>query len=315
MVKDRPSAAALRRRSVSSGMNRPIASSTNRSSWARRTRCATGATWRSTNPAASGESRIVARAIRRAFHATRSPAADPGPHLREPVPQLDGLAEVGLAGLGRQTDGGRELRDTELRHQRRTRPGHGDPGVAVAPVPDGGGLVDRVDRVHAHPRHRGLQQLGLGPVRERTSIAHETQHRSSRICLGAGLADGLGHGSIQAVTTDTFRCPDRPVEAAHRTVRCGPTPAPRGCTHSPAGGTSRRLGHVVRALHAGSATRPGHFTPTRIGDCGKRTVGAQSALASRTACASLSLPSAGRTSRESSRRPAAPSSSETWSAV
>ena len=74
MVNDRPSAAALRRRSVSSGMNRPIASSTNRSSWARRTRCATGATWRSTNPAASGESRIVARAIRRAFHATRSPA-------------------------------------------------------------------------------------------------------------------------------------------------------------------------------------------------------------------------------------------------
>jgi hypothetical protein len=69
----RPSQASRRRASASAGMNRPIASSTSRSTWLGRVLCATGATCRSTNPAACGLSRIVCSATRRARHAARSP--------------------------------------------------------------------------------------------------------------------------------------------------------------------------------------------------------------------------------------------------
>jgi hypothetical protein len=98
-----------------------------------RIRCANPATWSSTNPAATSESAIVARAIRRARHAGSSPDRTPGPGLGEPVPQLQRLAEVGLAGLGGQPDRGRELGHTELRDQRCTRAGDRDRGV---PEPD-----------------------------------------------------------------------------------------------------------------------------------------------------------------------------------
>ena len=57
-----------------SGMNRTIASSTSRSTPLGRIRCANPATWSSTNPAAASERAMVARAIRRARHAGRSPA-------------------------------------------------------------------------------------------------------------------------------------------------------------------------------------------------------------------------------------------------
>ena len=52
-VKYRPSACSRRRASASTGMYRPIASSTSRSSGTGPIRCAVGATCRSTNPAAS----------------------------------------------------------------------------------------------------------------------------------------------------------------------------------------------------------------------------------------------------------------------
>ena len=55
-------------------MNRTIASSTSRSTPLGRIRCANAATWASTNPAAAGLRAMVARAIRRARHAGRSPA-------------------------------------------------------------------------------------------------------------------------------------------------------------------------------------------------------------------------------------------------
>ena len=100
MVKDRPSAAWRRRRSASSGMNRPIASSTRRSSWAGRTLCATWATWRSTYAAASIDRTMVSRATRRARHAGRSPLITRDQTHLQAVAELDGLAEVGLAGLG-----------------------------------------------------------------------------------------------------------------------------------------------------------------------------------------------------------------------
>ena len=58
-----------------SGMNRAIASAISRSSAAIPIRCANGATWASTNPAASKVSIEVCSAIRRARQAGRSPAS------------------------------------------------------------------------------------------------------------------------------------------------------------------------------------------------------------------------------------------------
>ena len=74
MSKCRPSAAALRRVSASSGMNRAMASSTSRSSWQGPILCATCATCASTNAAASGDRATVARAMRRARQAAVRPA-------------------------------------------------------------------------------------------------------------------------------------------------------------------------------------------------------------------------------------------------
>ncbi len=56
-------------------MNRPIASSTSLASWVGLIRCATGATWVSTNAAASTlrEWPMVSWATCRAFHAASSP--------------------------------------------------------------------------------------------------------------------------------------------------------------------------------------------------------------------------------------------------
>ena len=70
-----------------------------------------------------GSGRWWRAAIRRAFHAGRSPLGHPAPQPREPVAQLDGLPEVAAPGVGRQPERGGELGDRELRHQRRTRPG------------------------------------------------------------------------------------------------------------------------------------------------------------------------------------------------
>ena len=183
MVKHRPSAAWRRRRSASSGMNRPIASSTSRSSWAGRTLCATWATWQVD----------VRGGLHRQEHGLAGDPAgpprgqvaldDPGPDPAEPVAELDGLAEVGLAGLGGQPDRGGELGDRELRDQ--GGPGSGDrhPGLAV--VPHGGRLVEGVHRVHRRPGDRRLQLPGLrrrrpgGPRAPRNSSTAAAVSRSA----------------------------------------------------------------------------------------------------------------------------------------
>ena len=79
--------------------------------------------------------------------------------------QLEGVPDVPLARIRGHPDRGRELGDRELRHQRRTLTRDRHPGVAV-PAPDRRGVVDRVGRVHRRPVHRGLQQAGLGTVRD-----------------------------------------------------------------------------------------------------------------------------------------------------
>ncbi len=79
-------------------------------------------------------------------------ADHPPPHPREAVAQLEGLPDIRLPRIGGQAEGGGELGDRELRHQRRTRTGQRHPLVAV---PDQHlRLVDRVGRVHRRPRPR-----------------------------------------------------------------------------------------------------------------------------------------------------------------
>ena len=73
MVKCRVSAARLASSAALSGMNRAIASAISRSSAAMPMRCANGATWASTNAAASADRLRVDSAIRRARQASRSP--------------------------------------------------------------------------------------------------------------------------------------------------------------------------------------------------------------------------------------------------
>ena len=120
------------------------------------------------------------------------PGPDPGPGAREPVPQLEGLPEVGLAGLGGQPDRGRELGHTELRHQRRTGTGDRDRGVTE---PDR--VTDRLRRVQARPRDRVGQQPRLGGVRGGTVGTRLREHPSSgiRCCVEAG-AGSRAHGPI-----------------------------------------------------------------------------------------------------------------------
>ena len=133
-------------------MNRAMASSTSRSSWKGPIRCATCATWPSTNPAACG--------VRRSWRGRcggpstpPGPRPDAGPEPREAVAQLDRLAEVAPAGVGRQPEGGGELGDRELRHQRRTGSGDRDAGVAVGALPQVRRVGEGVDRVHRRPLH------------------------------------------------------------------------------------------------------------------------------------------------------------------
>jgi hypothetical protein len=80
------------------------------------------------------------------------------PGLGEPVADLDGLTEVGAAGVGGLVDRERELGDAELRDQ----------GCAVAgdgqlALPDRGGS-DRVDRVQRGPVGGELELLDGGRV-------------------------------------------------------------------------------------------------------------------------------------------------------
>jgi hypothetical protein len=96
------------------------------------------------------------------------------------VPQLEGLAEVGLAGLGGHPDRGRELGHTELRDQRRTRAGDRDRGV---PEPDR--LPDRLRRVQLRPGAGGTEQVRLGRIRGPTAVPGVLEDR----CRGVELRD------------------------------------------------------------------------------------------------------------------------------
>ncbi len=90
------------------------------------------------------------------------PGGHPRPQPRQPVAQLEGVSDVALPGLGGQPDRGRELRDRELRHQRRPRAGDWDRRIAEPTRVAGGaehlGGLQRLRRMLGRPHHRRLQQ-------------------------------------------------------------------------------------------------------------------------------------------------------------
>ena len=108
------------------------------------------------------------------------------------MPQLEGLTEVGLAGLGGQPDRGRELGHTELRDQRRTR--SRDRQRLVTVPAQQRRVVDRLRRMQVRPGDRGAEQVDLGGVGGGTAVPGEREHRGS----GVEVRDccGGGHGSI-----------------------------------------------------------------------------------------------------------------------
>ena len=197
-VKDRPSAAWRRRRSASSGMNRPIASSTSRSSWAGPTLCATWATWRSTYAAASIDRSMVARATRRARHAGRSPLIDPGPDparggsgARRPRrgrpcrPRSAARSRRRTRSPRTPRPGGRRVRRPASRSRRgptRWPPPPGSPPSASPPRPP-------PPAASRPPRGR----------RWRSSRPGELEHRGGGVEVGGAPC----HALIPAPTTDT----------------------------------------------------------------------------------------------------------------
>ena len=168
-------------------MNRTIASSTSRSTPLGRIRCANPATWSSTNPAAARLSAIVGAGDPPGPPRRQVTGPDPGPGPGEPVPQLEGLTEVGLAGLGGQPDRGRELGHTELRDQRRTLSGDRDRGVAE---PDR--VTDRLRRVQVRPRAGGPEQVGLGGVRGGAPVPGEREHPGGGVRAVSRLVAAAG---------------------------------------------------------------------------------------------------------------------------
>ena len=181
-----------RRRRPASGMNRAIASATSRSSAAIPMRCANGATWASTNAAASGDN---------AEGGLRDPAGPPGlevtglhpcPAAGQSVLQLDRRRNQRPAGVGGAADRERELGDAELRDQRRTLAGQREAGVAGRGDP-GGCLVDRLRWVLLGPGHRGDHQVCLRLVGCGLAFAGEHQHVTRGVKVPAFGVGGCCH--------------------------------------------------------------------------------------------------------------------------
>ena len=110
------------------------------------------------------------------------------------MPQLESLAEVGLAGLGRQTDRERELGHAELRDQRGT--GSGDRERLVPVAGEQRRLVDRLRRVQVRPGHRGLEQVGLGSVCNPTARSRASSRTPQQWSCGVEVGCHRAHAPI-----------------------------------------------------------------------------------------------------------------------
>ena len=108
-------------------------------------------------PRRLGASPRVASAIRRARHGLEVPGLHPGPGPAQPVLQLHRRRDQRTTGVGGATDREGELRDAELRDQRRTLTSEREAGVAGGGDP-GRLCADRLRWVLLGPGHRRDQQ-------------------------------------------------------------------------------------------------------------------------------------------------------------
>ena len=135
-------------------------------------------------------------------HAHRPPHRQPpGHHLlpepRQPVAQLQGLADVGLAGVGGHAQRCGVLHQRELRDQRSTRAGDRQRAVAERADLVGGPLAVGFDGVLDRPLDGELESLDLEVGGGVAVGAQRTEEG-----LGGGLRC-FGHGSIAAPATDS----------------------------------------------------------------------------------------------------------------
>ena len=145
-------------------------------------RPATAATCASTNAAASRGQRgggVDGDLRDRARPPRRDPAGvDLRPQPREPVAQLEGVADELLRRGRRDPEDGAELGEAELRHQRRTLTGD---GLLVLTARDGerSRVVDRLRRVQVGPPGSHDQEVRRGPVLGCLPVPRERQQVAS----------------------------------------------------------------------------------------------------------------------------------------
>ena len=133
------------------------------------------------------------------------------PQPGEAVAQLEGGADVGLAGVGGHAEGGGVLHERELRDQRGAGAGDGQAAVAgdadrvVAGPAVGGGVVG-VDGVADRPGDGELElaDLDLADLVIRSPQRGEDGGGVAEVAVVALLLEvGAGHGSIAAPGTDS----------------------------------------------------------------------------------------------------------------
>ncbi len=216
------------------------------------------------------ESARVASAIRRARHAGRSPPITLAHSRGSRCRSSTALTQERPTGVGGQPHRGRELRDAELRHQRR-------------PLPSDGQLRLRRNRWSlrhrrsssresteciAAPRHRRLQDLSFGAIRRRPPGARAKSRTSAAVSSIAArcrvtwvplkpagtdtqtprtrlLHDRRGHGRI----TKTHRSKRRPPGST-------PTTPPAAHGRCVATATTDAGDHVTRKSRPQPGTHP-----------------------------------------------------------
>ena len=189
MVKCRPSAALAASAAAWSGMNRAMASATSRSSAAIPIRCANGATWASTNAAASRAEPDGGLGDPAGAPGLEVTGLHPGPAAGQPVLQLDRGRDHCTAGVGGAADRERELGDAELRHQRCALAGEWEAGVAGGLIQVDASAIDSGGCCSAQVT-AAVMQVGLRPVRCGLALAGEHQHVARGVELREGGAGG-----------------------------------------------------------------------------------------------------------------------------
>ena len=270
----RPSAAASRRRRASSGMNRTIASSTSRSTPLGRIRCANGATWSSTNPAAAGP-RARSSGGRSAGPAT------PAGHRTGPGPR-----SAGAGAAARGPHRGRPCRSRwAARPRPRTRP-HRTPRPAAHPgrrpgpgcrrtgprrrsTPPGAGPPTRRRRGAGRPRRRPRRHGGPGRTRA-------PRQRCQLRCRGWWWLPGHGpilveqvfESRVESVEIRLGNLGDPKVGRGRcgggfETVAAQPPQPPRPC-HPEGDPKPRGLRPSLRFSTHGPHPRPRGWSPTEL---------------------------------------------------